>query len=319
MILVTGGTGFVGRHLVSALLEQGGNVGVFTRKPALVEPTRGLSIFTGDLEEEASFAPALRDAVAVVHLAARVATPGTDPQPLYDFNVRSAEVVARAVRRAGVKRFVHVSSGGVYGDGRSPAPHLETEAPSPGNAYERSKLAGEAAVHRVLEGSDVECVVLRPAGIFGPGRAATLAFFDDVRRRAMWIHGSPNVIVHPTHVSDVVQACVKVLNLERSTERVINVAGGRALRFQEFVALTGRALGVAVRQLTIPSPIGRPVAAATTAALQLARLRAPNSIERASRAYVNRSLDISLARRTLGYEPMELEAALGRTIDALGR
>ncbi len=83
----------------------------------------------------------------------------------------ATEAIARAAREAGARRFLHLSSGGVYGDGRTATPHREAETPNPGTAYERSKLAAEMSVRRGLDDSRVECVILRPAGIFGSGRA----------------------------------------------------------------------------------------------------------------------------------------------------
>jgi nucleoside-diphosphate-sugar epimerase len=230
--------------------------------------------------------------------------------------VRAADATARAARDAGVERFLHVSSGGVYGDGHTAAPHRETDTPNPGNAYERSKLAGEIAVQSALDGSSVRLVILRPAGIYGPSREATRAFFDEVRHRRLWLHSSPNVIVHPTYVSDVVQASIKTLRLDRWTEPVINVAGERPLRFQDFVDLSARALCTRARHLIIPAWIGRPLASTTARALRIARAPVPEAIERMRRAYINRSLDTTLAKRMLGFEPVDLESAIRLTVEA---
>jgi nucleoside-diphosphate-sugar epimerase len=318
VILVTGGAGFVGRHVVSALLAQGDAVRVLSRTANAMLPTRGLEVVAGDLSDSGAVERAMRNVSVVVHLAALMAKPGADGAALVEVNVRGAEAVAIAARRAGVQRFIQVSSGGVYGDGFTSTPHRESDAPHPGNPYERSKLAGEAAVERVLNGSGIECLILRPAGIFGPGRAATRAFFEEIRRRPVWLHASPNVIVHPTHVSDVVQACVKALGLEQWTVRLINVAGDRPMRFQELVGLTARTLNVPMRQFAVPTWAGRPIAVAAARTLRMARARVPVSIEHASHMSVNRSLDIGLAKRVLGYEPMELASAIRQTVDASG-
>jgi nucleoside-diphosphate-sugar epimerase len=125
------------------------------------------------------------------------------------------------------------------------------------------------------------------------------------------------VIVHPTHVSDVVQACVKTLRLDACSERVINVGGERPVRFQDFVELTARVLHVPAWQLALPAWIGRPVALGTTRALRLARRRVPDSIERMSRPYINRSLDTALAMRLLGFEPIDLDTGLRQTTEGM--
>jgi UDP-glucose 4-epimerase len=315
VILVTGGTGFVGRHLVDALAARGDAVRVLTRHRPTSASHPSVEHFAGDLTDRAAIDRAVHGAHTVVHLAALVGD-AAHPDDLATVNVRASADVAAAARRAGVRRFVHMSSGGVYGNGETATPHRETDPPRPRTAYERSKLAGEEAVQRALGGSEVAFLILRPAGIYGASRGETLAFFNEVRRRTLWLHASPNVIVHPTHVSDVVQACIRTLRLDAWTDRVINIAGERPVRFQEFVDLTARALHVRAAQLAVPAWIGRPVASTAMRLLQIVRAPVPVSIERASRAHINRSLDTSLAKRALGLQPIELEVGLRQTAEA---
>jgi len=308
VILVTGGTGFVGRHLVDALAARGDEVRVLTRADRT--PARsGVTPIVGDLADETSLERAVHGARVVVHLAARLAPAAGDVRAWYDFNVRTSGALAAAAGRAGVERFVHVSSGGVYGDGAEPGPHAEDDVPHPGDPYERSKLAAEQAVLESLASSGASCTILRPAGIYGRGRPSTTAFFDEIRRRRLWLHATPNVIVHPTHVSDVVQACLRLLD-RPEVDGVLNVAGERALPFQELVALTAAALGVRARQLVVPAALGRPVARLASSALGAVRVPVPSPLARAARRCVNRALDVSRARARLGFVPIGLAAGL---------
>lgn len=317
MILVTGGTGFVGRHLVDALLARGEAVRVLSRNASALPARRGLDMAAGDLADPVSIEHATRGVERVVHLAARIGRHGDEQEALYDFNVKSAAAIAAAAGRGGVRHFVHVSSGGVYGDGDDATPHSERAVPRPGSAYERSKLAGEQAVTSALTGSGARLTILRPAGIYGPGRPATAAFLEQVRRSRIWVHSNPNVIVHPTHVSDVVQACLLVLDSRSLSESVINVAGEQALPFQDFIALTASTLGIHVRQFVLPGPLARPLARSIHAVLRTARIRAPEMVMRAGRRHLNRALDTQLARRLLGFTPLRLDLGLRQTADAL--
>jgi nucleoside-diphosphate-sugar epimerase len=314
VILVTGGTGFVGRHLLDALAARGDQVRVLTRSER-TPPHAGVTMAVGDLADETSLERAIRGVRVVVHLAARVASVVGDERTWYDFNVRTSAALATVAGRAGVERFVHVSSGGVYGDGAAAKPHAEADSPQPGNAYERSKLAAEQVVTERLASFVTSCAILRPAGIYGRGRPATMAFFDEVRRRRLWLHPTPHVIVHPTHVSDVVQACMRLLD-RPDVAGVLNIAGERALPFQELVALTAAALGVKARQLVVPAAVGRPIARVASSVLAAARAPVPAALERAARPYVNRALDTSLARARLGFLPIELAAGLRASLPA---
>ncbi len=277
----------------------------------------GVEIATGDLTDAASLARAVSGIHTIIHLAARLHSPVQSPDELHEFNVGSTAAMAMVARSSSVQRFVHVSSGGVYGDGRTLEPHRESDTPTPGNAYERSKLAAEGALRDRLAGSSVAWVILRPAGIYGAGRPATAAFFDRVRGQRLWLHSTPNVIVHPTHVSDVVQACLRVLDASGIERRVFNVAGERSLPFHEFVAMTADALGVRARQLVIPSLVGRPLARAAAGGMRAVGMHVPERLDRVARAAVNRALDISLARRVLGFTPTDLPAALRESVEAM--
>jgi nucleoside-diphosphate-sugar epimerase len=317
VILVSGGTGFVGRHLVDALHARGEAVRVLSRSASLPPGWRDVELAHGDLADPSSLDRALVGVDTVVHLAARLPAPGDDPDRLFALNVQGTAALASAARSAGVARFLHVSSGGVYGDGATGAPHRETDPPNPGNAYERSKLAAEDALRDALAGSTLTHAILRPAGIYGAGRPATAAFLDEVRHRRLWLHVTPHVIVHPTHVSDVVQGCLRALEAHDLRDAVINLAGERALPLQEFVALAASTLGVGTRQLVLPTVVGIPVGRAVGAAFTVVGRRAPDPVRRAARRYVNRSLDISRARERLGFDPIPLAEGLRATVQTL--
>ncbi len=317
MILVTGGSGFVGRHLVKALIGGTEAVRVLTRSASSVQGLSGAEIVIGDLADAASVARAVDGVRVVIHLAARVAGSDHGAADVFAMNVHATATLAAASREAGIEQFIHVSSGGVYGNGRTSTLHRETDRPQPGDAYERSKLAAEEVLVERLSHGRTSFTMLRSAGIYGHGRAATRAFFDEVRRRRYWIHGSPNVLVHPTHVTDVVQACRLVLDRAHDSPRVVNVAGERALPFQEYVALVAAALDVPVRQLVVPSRVGRPAARAAATGMRLVGAPVPATVDRMRSAWINRGLDISLAQRMLGFSPISLRDGLRQTVEAM--
>ncbi|CAN5920493.1 hypothetical protein BH11GEM2_BH11GEM2_39610 [soil metagenome] len=316
MILVTGGSGFVGRQLVKAL---GGTeaVRVLTRSASSVQGLSGADVVIGDLADAASVERAVDGVRVVIHLAAHVAESDHGASDAFAMNVHATATLASASRAAGVEQFIHMSSGGVYGNGRTSTPHRETDRPQPGNAYERSKLAAEEVLTEQLSHGRTTFTMLRSAGIYGHGRAATRAFFDEVRRRRYWIHGSPNVLVHPTHVSDVVQACRLALDHPHDSPMVVNIGGERAVPFQEYIALVAVTLDVSIRQWVMPSRVGAPAARAVASALRLIGAPVPAAVDRLSGPWINRALDISLARRVLEFRPIPLHDGLRQTVEAM--
>lgn len=307
MVLVTGGTGFVGRALVPALAACGHRVAVLTRRAAPAE--QGIEWRAGDLRDPASLARALDGIETVVHLAAALPAAGVPPEAIRGVNVDGTRELARAAARAGVSRFIHGSSAGVYGDGMGSRPHEETEQAAPATPYERSKLEGEAAVIAELAGTDVSWVVLRPSGVQGPGRAATADFYRRIRRQPLWVHGPATVIVQPTDVGDLVQGILRALDRPAVAGDVINIGGAEALRYPDLIGRIARLLGVRVRQLQVP-----PGPARAAARIGLRAIGHSAALRRMAQPFVNRSVDITRARRLLGFEPSPLDESIERTI-----
>ena len=302
---MTGGTGFFGRHLVRRLAAQGQQVRVLSRTPGRVALPGAVEWAQGDLFDPLALARALQGVDSVVHAAAVLgATAGAD---FLRVNAEGTACLARAARAASVLRFVHVSSGGVYGDGSSDVAHRETDPPAPGNAYERSKLAAEGAVTEALAGSKVRWTLLRPQGLYAADRPATVAQFREIARRRVWLHGPARVLVHPTHVDDLVSAVELVLRHEGLHGEVINIGGERALDYSELVAMIAARMGRRPLQARAPRWAA---AGASAAARALGRA---GMADRLSRRWINRAVSIDKARALLGFVPVALAQGLDRT------
>ena len=165
-ILVTGASGFVGRHLVAALAGAGNDVVAASRNPASVGSQRRVELVrVPDLAQGIDWAPLLRDVAHVVHLAAIAHRGAALSDEVYDrVNHLAVTELAAAASRAGVKRLVFISS--IASQSGSAAAHAlsETDEPRPTTAYGRSKLAAEAA----LRDSGVAHTILRPVLVYGP-------------------------------------------------------------------------------------------------------------------------------------------------------
>lgn len=175
--VVTGGAGFIGSHLVGALVEQGYEVLVFDDfsrgKHEHLEAFFGdgkLEVVVGDLrspedlESISSFQPS-----EVYHLAALHFIPycNAHPQETLDINVVGTDALLSTVRSLPVERFVFASSAAVYGFGERP--HPETSRPRPFDIYGMSKWVGERLLHRFhRERPDIRCVSARLSNVYGP-------------------------------------------------------------------------------------------------------------------------------------------------------
>ena len=224
-ILVVGGSGFVGRHLVAALAARGVNVTVPTRrrdraKHLILLPT--VEVVEADLRDANALAGLAAGRDAVVNLAGILHGPGFQPA-----HVELAQAAVNACRRAGVKTLLHMSALGA-----------DPAAPS---EYLRSKGVGEQAV---LAADDLEVSVFRPSVIFGPEDR----FLNLFARLSAWLPvlalGSPEARFQPVYVGDVVKAMLAALESNDAAGKRYDLCGPHECTLRELMefvcAVTGR-------------------------------------------------------------------------------
>lgn len=168
--LITGATGLVGGALARRLLDEGETVTVLARTPAKARDIEaaGARVVVGDLSDGPHLDAAVMDAERVVHCAARAGDTG-DIAPFLRDNVDATVRLAQRAARAGVKRFVHVSSISVYG--LRTLGEIDEDAPTEpisGYPYAESKRLSEEELHKAST-DDMEVVVCRLGSVYGPG------------------------------------------------------------------------------------------------------------------------------------------------------
>lgn len=180
-ILVTGATGFIGRHLVSALAAADADVTVALRRHGAFAPRpRTHAVTIEEIGPSTDWAEALEGARAVVHLAGlahNAAERGSPEDRLFDHvNHLGSAGLFKAAADRGTPLFVHISSITVLGDRTLPgAPFDDRALPDPKTPYARSKLAAEETLRRLAAGGATRLVILRPPLVCGPGVKANLA------------------------------------------------------------------------------------------------------------------------------------------------
>lgn len=178
MILVTGGTGFIGSHLLDRLAETGEPVralvrpGTMRRKTALPP---GVETVFGDLAAGEGLAESVRGASLVIHIAGTIKA--LNPEGYYRGNAQATENLARAVVRRGI-RFVHVSSLAVSGPCPADGAVNEDSEPHPLTHYGKSKLEAERIVRSLLP----EAVIVRPPVVYGPRDRGVFPLLQSISR-----------------------------------------------------------------------------------------------------------------------------------------
>lgn len=314
-VLVTGGAGFMGRHVVARLVASGREVRSLDTAPWPDAPCehRQASIL-----DAAAVADALRGARAVVHLAANSSLWARDPAVFARVNCDGARAVAAAAARAGVGRFVHVSSATTLVGGARADALLDEDSAPPAllGPYPRAKRAGEAAV---LATPGLDVVALLPTLPAGPGdvsRTAPTRLVADLAR------GGPPAILETwmdfVDVRDLARTIAAALDTGTPGRRYI--VGGHGLWLSELALTVDRLAGRTPRpRPRVPYAVALAAALASEAAAKLTGREPQASLTGVRLAGRIRRFDSSRAVAELGHTVRPLDATLADVLEENSR
>ena len=259
-VVVTGGAGFIGSHLVRRLADRGvRTVAVDIREPAAKVP--GVKYVVADLCTPSQARDALDGANLVFHLAGTLDAPGSLRDPAGDFesNVITTLNVLRAAKSAGVRRFIFSSSALVYGLPSS-FPIREDASPDPVFPYAESKHACERLIAAFGKAHSISYVIGRTFVTYGPGepttaRAEVSQFIRTLKSSSrLDVLGDPDAKTRDfVHVFDVVEALI--LLATRPVTGIVNIGTGRETSLRELAGMVAVALGRPAPELAwVPSP-----------------------------------------------------------------
>lgn len=258
--LVTGGAGFIGSHLVDALLSAGSTVRVLDdlSSGSIEWVPPGVEFVEGSVSDERTVQSAVADVDVVFHQAAHRAVLRSVEHPLTTdhANTHGTVVLLKASVDAGVRRLVFASSSSVYGRAET-TPTPETARPHPRSPYAVSKLAGENYCRVFAELYRLETVALRYFNVYGPRQRpdSAYALVIPLFLQAL-IDGEPPVVNGDgrqsrdfTYIDDVVRANLAAAQAPASvcSGKVYNVAGGASYSLLDLLGLLGDMLGIEPR------------------------------------------------------------------------
>jgi dihydroflavonol-4-reductase len=316
-VLVTGGTGFIGHHVVRRLCAVGFAVRVLARPTSSSALLEGLpvEVVSGDLTDPTSLRPAVQGCSAVFHVAADYRLWAAQPQELYRSNVEGTEQLLRAAREAGTERFVYTSTVGTLAFSRNGKPATEesvADLAKLAGHYKRSKfMAEQVALRYAREGFPV--VVVNPSAPVGEGDSRPtetgkmiLDFLN--HRMPAYIDTGLSLV----DVRDVAEGHLAAMRLGRPGERYI--LGGPNMSFRDILAALGRIAGMPAPTVKMPYSVALCAGALDSCVAKILRRPPRIPLEGVRMARYKMFVSSAKAEQELGYRPGPVEPALERAV-----
>jgi uncharacterized protein YbjT (DUF2867 family) len=245
MILVTGGTGFVGTHLIRRIVREEILVRALVRSPEKVEDIRRLGArpVVGDISDPVSLEKATLGADRVVHLVGIIQE---SPEATFEkVHVEGTRNLLQAARKNEVKHFFYQSALGTR-------PGAQSE-------YHKTKWKAEELVRE----SGIPYTILRPSLIYGPGDAFTVRLADAIRLSPVLpVIGEGKSKVQPIYIDDVVECIFKAVTSDAFLNEIYEIGGPDQLTYEEVTRAVAEAMGIHRPAVHIPMSLMRPAARA---------------------------------------------------------
>ncbi len=252
-VFVTGGTGFVGAHLVKALRARGDTVTALVRRPALAERLgwgSDVRLVRGDLGDEAALREGCTGADVVYHVAGQIAA-----RSAAEFMATNRDGTANVLEAAmggGARRLLFVSSLAAAGPTSPGHPIDETRAPAPVTDYGRSKLAAEVLVRAMAP--SLPWTIVRPPVVYGEWDRGTLTIFRLARRGIVPVFGDGSQELSAIHAEDLAHALITAATSPAAIRRVYFAAHPTVTTSRALALAVGRAVGRGRDPRILPVP-----------------------------------------------------------------
>lgn len=310
MNLVTGGTGFIGSHLIEHLAARGERVRALVRKTTRFA-NQPVEIVRGDLVTAASLADALKDVDTVFHLAGV-----TKVLSIADYqtgNVRATENLARAIAATGRPiRVVHVSSLAAMGPGPDATPLTEDAEPHPVTHYGKSKLEGERKIRTILP----DAVIVRPPAVYGPRDTDVFEVLKSINQGILLEIAGGERWFSAIYVADLVEGIIAAAREPRAAGRTYFLSRQGVVSWSELVGIASRIMGRKPRTIRVPPSAA--YAIGHGAELWSRLTRKPGIVSRDKVAEMQCRYwicDTSRARAEIGFDaPTDIETGLAVTL-----
>lgn len=250
--LVTGGTGFIGSHLVDKLLKKGYEVKCLTRKTSNTRWLKGkkIEIVDGGFYNDDTLKKAVEGVDYIFHIAGAVMS--KSKKGFFLSNQIATKNLAEACikHNKNIKRFIYLSSGTACGPCINGKPNVETDKCNPITTYGKSKIAGENEL--LKRAKDLPITIIRPSAIYGPRDEAIYQYFMAVSKGLISLIGFSAKYVSLIHSHDMVSGIMLAAENEKAVGQIYNISSERPYSWQEIGNICKNVIGRKTITLRLP-------------------------------------------------------------------
>lgn len=306
-ILVTGATGFIGKHLVRKLVKQEKRVRCLVRKTSDASALRdiGVELWYGDVIDKKSLKGISKGIKTVFHLAAIGDINMLSKDSIEDYrrvNVKGTKNLLEEFKDKRITRFIHFSSVAAMGSQIGQEKIDEKEGCLPKTPYEITKYESELVAMRYYREHRVPVVIIRPTMVYGRGDKKEMSKIKaSINLRLVPILGTGENLIHMVHVNDVVDAAM--LASKKGKKGQTYIITNDYYTWNELVDILAEKSGISVRKVHIPLVISRPIVKLVESVGELSGITPPFTTERLEGLRHHRIFDNSKAKKELGFRP----------------
>jgi len=302
--LVTGATGFIGSHLVEALLQRGVEVRCLLRKTGDLKWIKGLSFETtlGDCCDKTSLRKAVKGVDQVFHLAG--ITKAVKEKTYFEINAFGTENLIRACleNNPHIKKFLYLSSQAAAGPCRNGNIKKESDPCEPVSAYGQSKRMGEELA--LVHAHEIPLLILRPCAVYGPRESDIYTFFKLLSKRIKPYLTGQDQRISLCYVQDVVQAILLAAESQIKSGEIFFLSDGYDHRMKEILDIFAQTMGINALRIRVPKQMILGIAFFSEYFSKISRK--PSLINKSKAMEIIQedwTCDIKKARTALGFEP----------------
>lgn len=311
-ILITGGTGFTGSHLVKHVLKLGNKAVVLDNQEGIMLDELkklGAEIIIGSVTDEAVLRKAVDGCDAVYHLAAAFRKINVSKAVYDDTNINAMRTLLNICKEANVKKVVYCSTQGVHGNIASlaqnpPVPGDENSPIKPEDYYQYTKYEGEKVAHEFMADGSLDITILRPTALYGPGDPGRfLMLYKQIKKGWFPFFGPGKAFYHPVYVQNFCDAFTLATETPASKGQTYIIADNDYFTIREIVEKISAIMGVKCKMIYLPFYPMYVLSFIVAAVWKLLPGDPPLFPRRVDWYRQNRGFHITKAKTELGYEP----------------